>query len=58
METKQLPYLNCGIKDTTLKVIEEIHSKQTQKEKVACRANYGVRVTENPLLDLSIDLHK
>lgn len=43
-------------KEKTVKAIDNIHSKQTQKEKAVCKAAYDVGVKENPMLDLSVNL--
>lgn len=44
-------------KSQTLRAIAEINSKTTEKERKRCKVEYGVTTTDNPLLDLPIDLH-
>lgn len=41
-----------------MKFIEEIASKRTEKEKSHLKTKYGITTTDNPLLQLPIDLHR
>ncbi len=45
-------------KEQTLKFIDEIASKRTEKEKSRLRTKYGINTAANPLLQLPIDLHR
>ena len=42
----------------TMRAIEEIKSKKTEKGRTEKRVLYGVNTSTNPLLSLPIDLHR
>ena len=45
-------------KTQTLRIIQEMRSKRTEKEKSAMKTKYGVTMSTNPLLGLPFDLHR
>lgn len=56
---------NCGseiaalrTKAQTMKAIEDIGKKKTEKEKAQLKTAVGVNTSPNPLLQLPIDFHR